>query len=246
MRAISRATLRDRLVVRHRRKPAGAADRARSARQQAVGMRALQVALHALRAEHPAVEREVLPRLEADRPRCPCTLSWMPHCWPQKQQCVLTSFSGSSLGVEPRVLARAGAGRTRAMIVELVDGELRPWSARVSTARSASPKRALRQAEERAPAARADLLVVVRRPSQLVAEAELALDRRSRSRDHASRDANGSPQRRQRACSRARPRPCRSSTPSCAGRWKMWKNLPNGSQSSVKITVTACRIARKS
>ena len=29
-------------------------------------MRALQVALHALRAEHAAVERKVLPRLEAD------------------------------------------------------------------------------------------------------------------------------------------------------------------------------------
>src|SRR6266536_6118593 len=24
------------------------------------------------------------------------TLSWMPHCWPQKQQWVLTSFSGAS------------------------------------------------------------------------------------------------------------------------------------------------------
>jgi hypothetical protein len=25
------------------------------------------------------------------------TFSWMPHCWPQKQQCVLTSRSGSTL-----------------------------------------------------------------------------------------------------------------------------------------------------
>src|SRR3954471_15502628 len=24
-------------------------------------------------------------------------LSWMPHCWPQKQQCVLTNFSGSDV-----------------------------------------------------------------------------------------------------------------------------------------------------
>ena len=29
------------------------------------------------------------------------TLSWMPHCWPQKQQCVFTSRSGGS----PRLLA---------------------------------------------------------------------------------------------------------------------------------------------
>src|SRR6187399_24544 len=26
----------------------------------------------------------------------PFTLSWMPHCWPQKQQCVLTRRSGST------------------------------------------------------------------------------------------------------------------------------------------------------
>ena len=35
-------------------------------RRQPIGMRALQVALHALRTEHAAIEREVLPRLEAD------------------------------------------------------------------------------------------------------------------------------------------------------------------------------------
>ena len=35
-------------------------------RRQPIGMRALQVALHAFRTEHAAIEREVLPRLEAD------------------------------------------------------------------------------------------------------------------------------------------------------------------------------------
>ena len=34
--------------------------------QEAIGMRALEVALHALRAQHPAIERELLPGLEAD------------------------------------------------------------------------------------------------------------------------------------------------------------------------------------
>ena len=34
--------------------------------------------------------------------------------------------------------------------------------------------------------------------------------------------------------------------PTWAERWKMWKNLPKGNHSSVKITVMAWRIARKS
>ena len=45
---------------------AATTDRGASAVVQPVGMRALQVALDALRAEHAAVERELLPRLEAD------------------------------------------------------------------------------------------------------------------------------------------------------------------------------------
>ena len=64
-------------------------------------MRALQVALDALGAEHAVVEREILPRLEADD-LLSLTLSWMPHCWPQKQQCVLTSRSGSTAGRQAR------------------------------------------------------------------------------------------------------------------------------------------------
>ena len=47
-------------------KPRGARRVAPSAVEQPIGMAALQVALDALRAEHAAVERELLPRLEAD------------------------------------------------------------------------------------------------------------------------------------------------------------------------------------
>ena len=62
---------RDRLVVRHRAEPAGRARIAAQRGEQAIGVRALEVALDAFGAEHAAVERELLPRLEADRPRCP-------------------------------------------------------------------------------------------------------------------------------------------------------------------------------
>ena len=67
MRSISDGDARDRRVVGDRREAASArADRAVARCSEPVGMAALQVALHALRAEHPLVEREVVPRLEAD------------------------------------------------------------------------------------------------------------------------------------------------------------------------------------
>ena len=42
------------------------------------------------------------------------TLSWMPHCWPQKQQCVLTSRSGSAEvdSRSPDMTARCGPNRS--------------------------------------------------------------------------------------------------------------------------------------
>ena len=66
MRPISAATRSIASVVRQRAEAGRRRRVAPQCRRQPVGMRALQVALHALRAEHAAVEREVLPRLEAD------------------------------------------------------------------------------------------------------------------------------------------------------------------------------------
>ena len=57
---------RDGLLVRHRAEPGGGDVSRLERREQPVRMRALQVSLDALRAQHAAVEREVLPRLEAD------------------------------------------------------------------------------------------------------------------------------------------------------------------------------------
>src|SRR5262245_53322259 len=95
------------------------------------------------------------------------TLSWMPHCWPQKQQWVLTRRSGSS-ALEPSV--RADRCGPNAFVI-----------ASSSTGNFAisplPPQRALREAEHGAPARRADLLVVRRATGGLVLEAELALDR---------------------------------------------------------------------
>ena len=66
MRWISAATRADRLFVGDRAKPSGARRVAAVGREQAIGVRALQVALDALGTEHAVIERELLPRLEAD------------------------------------------------------------------------------------------------------------------------------------------------------------------------------------
>ncbi len=52
---------RDRLLIRHRAEPVGSRRVAPDRGRQPIRMRALQVALHTLRAEHAAVERETLP-----------------------------------------------------------------------------------------------------------------------------------------------------------------------------------------
>src|SRR5688500_13483501 len=102
------------------------------------------------------------------------TLSWMPHCWPQKQQCVLTRRSGSSAvvprvptdrcGPNARVISRSSTG-SRAMSLHLRPGRRRP-------------ERALGQAKGRSPARGTDLLVVLdAAPARLVPEPEVPLDR---------------------------------------------------------------------
>ena len=145
--------------------------------EQPVGVRALQVALHALRAEHAAVEREVLPRLEADdlvvldleldaallaaeaavRLDEPVGLDAVSSRSPRhaRDRCGPNCCDDRS---------RSSTG-TRGHVVHF---ESVPWLVH---------SRALREAEQRAPAARADPLVVLAVASgHLVAEAELPLD----------------------------------------------------------------------
>src|SRR5262245_27153594 len=87
----------------------------------------------------------------------PFTLSWMPHCWPQKQQWVLTSRSGSRAVSSrcpvwydrsgPNLCSSSGvAGASVAMRADL--------------ARFGVPGRVLREGEHLPPARRADTLVV--------------------------------------------------------------------------------------
>ena len=53
------------------------------------------------------------------------TLSWMPHCTPQKQQCVFTSLSGSLTSVQSGGIARLSVGPYLSLI--------HIWSPRVRT-----------------------------------------------------------------------------------------------------------------
>ncbi len=57
---------RDRVGIRHRGEAAGRGRIAPQRREQPIGMRALQVALDALRAQHASIERELFPRFEAN------------------------------------------------------------------------------------------------------------------------------------------------------------------------------------
>src|SRR5262245_56530013 len=94
------------------------------------------------------------------------TLSWMPHCWPQKQQCVLTSLSGST-AVEsrsPDIDDRCGP--KRAMILSSSVGIVATMPSLLGGGCGAAgrcqppPLGALCQPEQRAPALGADVLVM--------------------------------------------------------------------------------------
>src|SRR5262245_20687126 len=102
----------------------------------------------------------------------PRTLSWMPHCCPQKQQCVFTSLSGASALV-PRVPGER-CGPKASMIRSSSTGS----SATLGLLALAGPSPRLRETEEGATAAGTDLLVVTSwvRSSKVVPEAELPLD----------------------------------------------------------------------
>src|SRR6476659_6345484 len=101
----------------------------------------------------------------------------MPHCWPQKQQCVFTRDSGSTL-----VESRSGRAGDRwgpnvsinfAGSVGRVAMEGGSRAGRGTGGQVLLPERALRQPEERPAAARANLLVVLRAlvTGELVGEA---------------------------------------------------------------------------
>src|SRR4051812_35930762 len=124
-------------------------------------MRALQVALDALGAQHAAVERELFPRLEADD-------FVVTHL--ELNAALLAAEAAVRLDELLRFVARGAAHLRRAMRpegvddVDLVDGNRGHWLDALR------PGCALRQAEERTAAARADLLIV-RGAGELVAEA---------------------------------------------------------------------------
>src|SRR5262249_41093855 len=107
------------------------------------------------------------------------TFSCTPHCWPQKQQCVLTSRSGSAL-VERRTPAMADrCGPNRSMIFSGSTGIVAtmPLPRRGETLRQlVAPRPSLRQRDARPPAARTDLLIMFRARIHLVGEPELPFD----------------------------------------------------------------------
>src|SRR5262245_38130755 len=114
----------------------------------------------------------------------------MPHCCPQKQQCVLTRRSGSALvdRRNPDIADRWGPNRS--MIFSGSAGSVAPVSpfgSRRTVGRPTAPCAALRQSEQRSPAARADLLVVFGTLLHLVRKPQLSLDRRQVADHHRRR-----------------------------------------------------------
>src|SRR5262245_30846376 len=107
------------------------------------------------------------------------TFSWMPHCWPQKQQCVLTSRSGSVL-VESRTLSTTErCGPNRSMIFSESTGmvaTVSPFGRRVAVGQLIAPRGALCQTQQCATASRAYLLVVFGAVFHLVRKPQLLLD----------------------------------------------------------------------
>src|SRR5262245_57756304 len=104
------------------------------------------------------------------------TLSCTPHCCPQKQQWVFTRRSGSAL-VDNRAPAMPDrCGPKRWMIFSGSTGIVATVSSRGrrrALRQSVAPGASLRQAEQRPPAARTNLLVVLRALLHLVRESQL-------------------------------------------------------------------------
>src|SRR5262249_48983569 len=144
------------------------------------------------------------------------TLRYMPHCWPQKQQCVGTSRSGCTpvSSSEPVTYAREGpngseavpsmgasSGMEVARVLVAEGAFAETWIGVCRSRREpvaaldddaaplAPPEPPLRQGGQCAPARRADPLVMLDgRVGTLVAEPELSLDRDQVLRVHARRE----------------------------------------------------------
>src|SRR6476661_5388348 len=110
------------------------------------------------------------------------TFSCTPHCWPQKQQCVLTSRSGSALVDSRRPAISERCGPNCSMIFSGSTGMVAttsPRRRRDALGQSLAPCAALGKAEQRTAATRADLLIVLDGASiDLVREPELPFDHR--------------------------------------------------------------------
>src|SRR5262245_24019627 len=112
------------------------------------------------------------------------TLSWMPHCWPQKQQCVCTTRSGSTLLARraPSEYARCGPNwwmiwRGSTACVAMMSTHKKGSRAIHLVGQCLAPHLALGEAKQDAAAARADPLVVLDlRVGHLVLVAEPLLD----------------------------------------------------------------------
>src|SRR5262249_38298658 len=102
------------------------------------------------------------------------TFSWMPHCCPQKQQCVLTRRSGSTEVSKrnPLWYARSGPKVARSSGVRGGSAAIGP-----SFRRRGGPQAPLGEGEHLPPAGGADVLVVARGVlGPLVVVAQVALD----------------------------------------------------------------------
>src|SRR4051794_17548364 len=106
------------------------------------------------------------------------TLSFTPHCWPQKQQCVLTTRSGSPMGAQPKGGTSCGWGPYWATIDGMAMGSLAISALRIPglAAPRRLPEPVLQEREVLAAAGRAHVLVVLVAP-EAIANAELGLDR---------------------------------------------------------------------
>src|SRR6516164_6831082 len=80
------------------------------------------------------------------------TLSWMPHCTPQNEQCVFTSRSGCAAASQPPAGASAGCGPYSSMRDERSAGSL-------AIALDSFDGYALRASQPPPPAARAEVEV---------------------------------------------------------------------------------------
>src|SRR4029079_11992893 len=125
-----------------------------------------------------------MPRLKGNSSQGSKPITWLsrtfnctPHCCPQKQQWVLTSCSGSALVDSRTPVIPERCGPSRSMIFSSSTGRVATLSsARHAAGQPFAPGPGLRQAEQRATAARADLLIMTGTSVHLVGEPQIALD----------------------------------------------------------------------